>query len=856
MKKTILILLLALTCVIMSAAASHFVYIETTGPFVVSDTAGYIDIYAVLDGTLTYNTPNQPSNPNQRIALSYSPFYNTNPTWLSPVATTYMGNNTYRIRLPYLANSTGIDREGWFRIDLQYYSQSEDAWSSYISPNTWFFDHIFQFPATVPATANNIQIAINDADDGDTINIPAGVHVGHLTVTGKTNLTIKGEGITGTNVTTIQSAGNVSAITIKNCRNLKIQDLVITNGMYKEGGGINCSSSPDSSSIVFIENCLIRNNTLRHPYYGGALPSETKGGAIYLGDGHNECTVISSIILDNEAQEGETAYIKNTSGIIEFNACNLLQSTSGSNYFTPGNYFKFLNSIVSSANTSNSTFDYCCSYNPSISLEGAHNISTNDPMFTNPSSGDYSLLKGSPCIGTGYNPDFDDPFVDGYDQNLITMKDETQEIGAVNFAWDRYATYSFTDDPDANWVCFPVVDDYSTISIDGNTYTTDTMRAFFDQYVIPDSPMISVCWRWYGPNGFGTYCNTSPYDTIKRFLGYKALFSENSTMPITGTIHGYHIPYTDPVPVPEPCTENWIGYFIPETQTPQAAFGSFMDELYFIQGKNWAAARIKPSRTAPWIWINSGPRAPTISYGDMVIVKKLGDSTQNQFTWSRGSSVPGYQRIEADHFSFKKEPSYIPIFVEVDSLSTAKELAVLINGDCYGASVVDGAVIMIQAYIESIPDGAEIQIVGWDGEKSQATPLALQVYNRDTDIFYPSASIVKEDCDFYYVKLGESESNADAPPVLTFAMSNYPNPFKPTTTIRYTVPKDGDVHLSIYNTKGQLISTLVNEQKNSGTHSIVWNGNDTNGNRVSSGIYFARIIADGKSLTTKMIMLK
>jgi hypothetical protein len=47
-----------------------------------------------------------------------------------------------------------------------------------------------------------------------------------------------------------------------------------------------------------------------------------------------------------------------------------------------------------------------------------------------------------------------------------------------------------------------------------------------------------------------------------------------------------------------------------------------------------------------------------------------------------------------------------------------------------------------------------------------------------------------------------------------------------------------------------------NQQKQLGTHSVVWNGNDNNGNQVSSGIYFARIIADEKSLTTKMLMLK
>jgi hypothetical protein len=853
MKKTILILLLALTCLILNATATHFVNIETTGPFVVANTAGYIDIYAELDGTLLPIIPNQQG---QRIVLSYAPFYNSNPSWLSTVTTTYLGYNTYKIRLPYVANSTGVDREGTFRIDLQYYSQSEGAWSSYspLISDTWFFDHIFQFRATA---SNPYQTAITNAANNSTVIIPAGVHVGHLTVNGKTNLTIKGAGITGTNVTTIQSAGYISAITITGCTNLKIQDMVITNGMSSKGGGINCSNS-----TVTVENCMIRNNTLRHTYSGGAIPPETKGGAIYLGEGQNACTVKSTIIYGNNAQEGKTAYVAN--GALNFDACSLLESTGGSNYVTWAGNFQIWNSIVSSADVGNSNFYYSCSYNPNVTLPGVNNIATTNPMFVNPATDNYALQKGSPCIGTGYKLLYDDPLVTGYDQNLRTMKDETQDIGAVNFAWDRYASYTFTDDPDANWMCYPVVDDYSTISIGGNTYTTDIMRAFFYQYETLNSPMISVSYKWYGPNGFGVYYHTPSdpsYDTMKRYLGYKALFSASSTMPLTGAIHGYQIPYTDPVPVPEPGTENWIGYFIPETQTPQMAFGSFMDELYFIQHKNWTLARLKPKRGTPWIGIiNQGQPLPSLSYGDMVIVKKFGASEGypevEQFTWSRIGAAPTYMKEEAKNFTYIKEPSYKPIFVEVDSLSTAKELAVLINGVCYGASVVDGAIIMIQAYVESIPDGADIQIVGWDGAKSQATPLALQVYNRDADVFYPSASIIKEDYDFYYVKLGESESNTDTPPALTFAVSNYPNPFNPTTTIRYTVPKDGDVRLCIYNTRGQLITTLVNEHKNLGIHSVVWNGLDDNGNKVSSGLYFTRIVTDGKTLTAKMLMLK
>ncbi|MDD2228063.1 MAG: FlgD immunoglobulin-like domain containing protein [Candidatus Cloacimonetes bacterium] len=88
------------------------------------------------------------------------------------------------------------------------------------------------------------------------------------------------------------------------------------------------------------------------------------------------------------------------------------------------------------------------------------------------------------------------------------------------------------------------------------------------------------------------------------------------------------------------------------------------------------------------------------------------------------------------------------------------------------------------------------------------------------------------------------------------AVSNYPNPFNPSTTIRYSVPKDGGVNLFIYNTRGQLVRTLVNERRKKGNYTVIWNGKDNSGNTVSSGVYFSRILSNGKSRTSKMLMMK
>ncbi len=85
---------------------------------------------------------------------------------------------------------------------------------------------------------------------------------------------------------------------------------------------------------------------------------------------------------------------------------------------------------------------------------------------------------------------------------------------------------------------------------------------------------------------------------------------------------------------------------------------------------------------------------------------------------------------------------------------------------------------------------------------------------------------------------------------------NYPNPFNPDTTIHYDVQTDAEVALTIYNTSGQLIKTLVDEKKLTGTHTVRWDGKNQAGVSVATGVYFYQLQVDDFISSKKMIMLK
>src|SRR5664280_1537131 len=80
---------------------------------------------------------------------------------------------------------------------------------------------------------------------------------------------------------------------------------------------------------------------------------------------------------------------------------------------------------------------------------------------------------------------------------------------------------------------------------------------------------------------------------------------------------------------------------------------------------------------------------------------------------------------------------------------------------------------------------------------------------------------------------------------------NYPNPFNPVTTIKYSIAKEGNVKLTVYNAIGSKVTTIVNEYKPAGNYSVQFNGSN-----LASGIYFYRLESGSYSASKKFILMK
>jgi len=146
------------------------------------------------------------------------------------------------------------------------------------------------------------------------------------------------------------------------------------------------------------------------------------------------------------------------------------------------------------------------------------------------------------------------------------------------------------------------------------------------------------------------------------------------------------------------------------------------------------------------------------------------------------------------------------------------------------------------------------------GSRAISMPVDLMFVYTDPDAAgndLPGRAQLLRDVLWYFGVAGDPLNVSSVLPGITFQTSNYPNPFNPRTTIKYSMPTAGHLKLSIYNVRGQLVRTMIDGNRPAGAdQTIVWDGTNNQGGGVSSGIYFYEARTGGEVKVRKMALVK
>ncbi|MCK9995961.1 MAG: T9SS type A sorting domain-containing protein, partial [Candidatus Krumholzibacteria bacterium] len=190
-------------------------------------------------------------------------------------------------------------------------------------------------------------------------------------------------------------------------------------------------------------------------------------------------------------------------------------------------------------------------------------------------------------------------------------------------------------------------------------------------------------------------------------------------------------------------------------------------------------------------------------------------------------------------------------------------------GGCFGINTFDGVNVIgtgqrLAEFVD--PNGGDY---GYAAAALNVMESGSRAVSMTVDLMYvytdpvapgnllPGRAQLLKDVLAYFNVAGLPQNVSPVLPGITFQTSNYPNPFNPSTTIKYSMPQDGHLKLSIFNVRGQLVKTLIDGVRPAGAdQAVVWDGSDNQDSSVSSGVYFyeARIKSEVK--IGKMTLLK
>ena len=180
------------------------------------------------------------------------------------------------------------------------------------------------------------------------------------------------------------------------------------------------------------------------------------------------------------------------------------------------------------------------------------------------------------------------------------------------------------------------------------------------------------------------------------------------------------------------------------------------------------------------------------------------------------------------------------------------------------SSVDAGGIRLEWILSEELPDAAFV-ISRKDGSENTWRLLENAVVSRgNSGYIFEDNTVEPGGVYLYRIKIEEEDGQRllfetgelNVPSILAALYQNHPNPFNPVTTIRFELPERARAIVTIYDVAGREISVIADRIMNAGMNTITWDGHDTTGNSVESGVYFYRLRVGKETLTRKMILLR
>lgn len=290
---------------------------------------------------------------------------------------------------------------------------------------------------------------------------------------------------------------------------------------------------------------------------------------------------------------------------------------------------------------------------------------------------------------------------------------------------------------------------------------------------------------------------------------------------------------------------NWVTYPCYETVYPWEALSGVIDRIDYIMAEDWSMKKDGD------VWIYDGFSRPHLKYGDSMMIQTVRDC---EFVWNNPLTTPIIvDPRKPTYFVYEDKPNYETIMIEsIEGNPDYAEIGVFQDDVCIGARVNEAYPIQILAYSTPVEDGGG--------------PLSFMLYSESKGLVLARPATINSgnyianeptlEPERYGFRVLTLKTNDQQMPSALALHSNYPNPFNPSTTINFSLPKTAPVKLVIYNIRGQKVKELLNESLEGGNHNVVWNGRDDSNRPVASGVYFARLEQSGVTKISKMMLLK